>query len=101
MEESPEYASVEAFGEFLLDEGRTEFSFKEAETLAEGVGHSTTFYVIRALKVYGFTMSERAEPKRVRGMKTSSNDRWFGPGSSKSHGGSGGEQISGFAGQKS
>jgi len=28
------------------------------------------------------------------------NDRWFGKGSSKSHGGSGWEQINGFAGQQ-
>lgn len=97
---SPEHASVEAFAAYLLDDEREEFTFKEAEELAEALGQSVASYVIRELKSYGFTMTPRAIPRRVRGFRTSSHDRWFGPGSSKTHGGSGHEQINGFAGQK-
>ena len=41
-------------------------------------------------------MSVREPLRRVRGFRTSSNDRWFGPGSDKMHGGSGGASIQGF-----
>ena len=96
----PEFASVETFGEFLLDEDRTEFTYEEAVLIAKNLKHSVATLVIRDLKSYGFTMTERGIPKRVRGFTTSSHDRYYGPGSSKMHGGSGHEQISGFAGQK-
>ncbi len=100
QEVAPEYQSVEAFGEFLLDEARTSFTYAEADALAKALGQSVASYVIQKLKAYGFTMTERSEPKRVRGFRTSSNDRWYGPGSCRTHGGSGWEQIAGFAGQK-
>lgn len=95
----PEFASVEAFGEFLLDNDRTEFSFEEAELLAKELGVPVGS-AIQALKEYGLSMSFRQEPKRVRGFLTSSHDRWYGPGSSPMHGGSGWEQISGFGGDE-
>lgn len=102
MEEEipPEFQSVEAFGEYLLDEGRTAFTFEEAEALAKARGQSVASYVIQDLKAYGFVMKERCEPKKVRGFRSNSHDRWFGPGSSPTSGGSGWEQINGFAGQK-
>ena len=95
----PEHASVEAFGEFLLAEERTSFSFNEADRIARGL-RVATYVVINGLKSYGFTYEGRASEKRVRGYRTSSLDRFYGPGSAKSHGGSGHEQIMGFAGQK-
>ena len=94
-----EMSSIEAFGDFLLDEGRTSFTFEEAEELSE-INKNTTAGVIRGLKAYGFTMEERVPERRVRGFRTSSNDRFFGPGADKMHGGSGYENITGMAGQE-
>jgi hypothetical protein len=99
MSPAPETQSIEAFGEFLLAEERTTFTFDEACALAKALGYSLPTPVIRGLKGYGFTMEERREERRVRTISTSSHDRWYGPGSCKTHGGSGWEQIAGFAGR--
>jgi hypothetical protein len=64
------YGNVEDFATELTDDDRTSFSY-------EG----------------------RAKERRIRGFTTSSHDRWFGPGASPTHGGSGWEQINGFSGQ--
>jgi hypothetical protein len=96
----PEYESVEAFVEYLLDEDRTSFTFEEACEVASAIGHSVPNVVIHELLDWGLTMIPREPAKLVRGYLTNSNDRWYGPGSSPTHGGSGWEQISGFAGQK-
>lgn len=48
----------------------------------------------------GLEIGPREIPKAIRGFKANSHDRWSGPGSCKTHGGSGWEQINGFAGQK-
>lgn len=96
----PGFASVEEFVEFLIDEERTSFSYAEADALALTLGQSVPTFVIRALKDYGLSMEARPVPRHVRGYTTSSHDRWFGPGSSPSHGGSGWEQINGLAGQE-
>ena len=90
---------MEAFGEALLDDERTEFTFEEAEELAEALGLSVATSVIVALKDYGFTMAERVPKKEVRGFHANNHDRWYGKGSCRTHGGSGWEQISGFGGQ--
>jgi hypothetical protein len=96
-EETPlELQSVEAFGESLLDDGRTEFTYEEADTLAEALGLSIAAPVIAALKGYGFTMAERLPEKRIRGFHTNNHDRFQ---ACPMHGGSGWEQISGFGGQ--
>lgn len=95
----PEFESVEAFVAHLLDNDREDFSFEEAELLGKNLGRPAS-EAIRALKDYGLQMTPRAEPKRVRGFRTSSHDRWYGPGSSPTHGGSGWEQIAGFGGQE-
>lgn len=91
--------AVASFGEYLLDDDRTEFTFQEAEGLAEEVGLHPTV-VIRSLKTYGFSMQTRVVAKSVRGYRTNSHDRYYGPGSSKMHGGSGHKQITGFSGQE-
>lgn len=92
--------AVEAFGEELLDNDRTTFSYAEADVIAILIGHGVPTLVIRALKEYGFEQDERPVPKYVRGFQSNSHDRWYGPGSSPSHGGSGWEQINGLAGQE-
>lgn len=98
-ETAPEHMSVEAFGEFLLDEDRTEFRFDEVEAVAKAM-RVHPYVVVRALEAIGFKSEGRPIVKRVRGFKSNSHDRWYGLGSSPTHGGSGWEQISGFSGQE-
>jgi hypothetical protein len=95
----PEYESVETFAEFLMADDRTSFTLADVVTLATNTQTSDP-KVIDELKSYGFTMVKREPPKVVRGFQSNSHDRWYGKGSSPSHGGSGWEQISGFAGQE-
>lgn len=95
----PEHESIEAFTDFLLAEERASFSFDEAEVIARGLGVGPA-QVIDELKSFGFAYLGRPIPRPVRGYRSNNHDRWYGPGSSKTHGGSGHEQIQGFAGQK-
>lgn len=96
--DQPEYQDIETFAQYLLDEERTSFLPGEAQRVAERMGKNTG-EVQRELKSYGFTMDVPTRCK-VRGFTTSSNDRYFGPGSEKMHGGSGWVQINGFATQE-
>jgi hypothetical protein len=99
LPEDPEVQSVEALVEHLVDEDRDTFTAEELGHL-----HTNTGKPVRTLRFeledWGFTIAKRAKPHRVRGFTTSSHDRWYGPGSSPSHGGSGYEQINGFAGRQ-
>jgi hypothetical protein len=97
---APELASIDAFAEYLVEDDRVTFTFHEAEELAEALKLSCPTPVIRGLREYGLIMEERPVTKRVRGFTSSNHDRYYGPGSSSSHGGSGWEQISGFAGDE-
>jgi len=99
MEVEPEYASVEAFATYLLDDDRTSFSLSDVVRLAEILQRSN-HGIILELKSYGFSMTERKPEKKVRGFTTNNHDRWYGPGASKTYGGSGWEQITGLAGQE-
>lgn len=96
---APEYESIETFVQYVMDEDRTMFDHNDLGELACGLQRSRC-KVREELEGFGLTLAPRAFEKRVRGFTTSSNDRWFGPGSSNSHGGSGWEQIAGFAGRK-
>lgn len=95
----PEYESVEAFASYLMEDEQTSFSLADVLKLAENTRQSNP-KIIHELKSYGFKMEERRPEKKVRGFQTSSLDRYYGPGSCKSHGGSGWEQITGLAGQE-
>lgn len=99
-EDTPETASVEAFATFLLDDDRLSFTYAEACALAKALDcHESV--VIRALRDdYGFAYAGRPVERRKRGFLTSSLDRFYGPGACRTHGGSGWEQVSGFAGQE-
>lgn len=95
----PEYESVEAFAEFLLADDRTSFTLADVVKLAVNTQTSDP-KVIAELESYGFSKEKREPAKAVRGFQSNSHDRWYGPGACKTHGGSGWEQISGFAGQE-
>jgi len=92
-------AAVEVFVEDAMGDERTEVAFAEVEQIAREVGIALVT-VVALVKGYGLTIGERPVHREIRGFRSNSHDRWFGKGSSPTHGGSGWEQISGFAGQK-
>lgn len=88
MKTLPEFANIETFGQFLLDEDREEFTHEDLAALNASLNRPVR--EIRAeLESFGFRLATRANEVQVRGFSTSSNDRWFGPGACKTHGGSG------------
>lgn len=85
---TPEYKNTDAFVQFLMDEDRLEFTHVDLRAL--GLNLRQPLAAIRAeLESYGLKLANRQPEKRVRGFTTSSNDRWYGPGSLKTHGGAG------------
>ena len=83
-----EYSSVEVFAQYLKDEERTTYTVEELRALnirTQQAQHQIKHYLCEA----GFQLSERKSTPRVRGFRTSSNDRWYGPGSDQTHGGGG------------
>jgi len=83
-----EYKTLDNFVEFLADDARTTVEFCELETVSRQTRTSIS-KLRRFLSELGITMNPRPKARAVRGFTTSSNDRWFGPGSERTHGGSG------------
>lgn len=95
----PEYESIESFVEYKMDDEQHTFTVEELVDL--GFWLRRSFHPVRVeLESYGLTFIKRPHVRSVRGVSSSGNDRYYGPGSEKMHGGSGWEQINGFAGQK-
>jgi hypothetical protein len=89
---APEFATVEAFVQFLLDEDRAEFTHEELTAL--NYRTRTPVAAVRTeLEGYGLVLARRDVERRTRGFTTSSNDRWFGPGSMATHGGAAYDRI--------
>lgn len=95
----PEYASVEAFVQYCMDDERDSFTHVELRALALNARRSGS-KIREELESFGMVLAHREPSRRTRGFTTSSLDRWYGPGACKTHGGSGYEQILGFAGRK-
>ena len=94
----PEHESIEAFVEYMMDDERETFTHADVNQLA--VATQTSNHKVRAaLEDFGLRLALRENARRIRGFTTNSNDRYYGPGSEKMHGGSGWEQINGFGGQ--
>ena len=93
-----ELTSIEAFVEHMIDDGRDVATRAERDALCIALRMSP-LAVNKALAAWHIGLELREVPKRVRGFTTSSQDRYFGPGSSKSHGGGGGDSLIGIAGQ--
>jgi hypothetical protein len=93
-----EFSCIEEFVEFLMDDDRTEFDWRHLNCLAHNTGRSNRS-LRQELEGWGFKLAQRGKQKRTRGFNTSSHDRWYGPGSSPTHGGSGWEEITGMAGR--
>jgi hypothetical protein len=89
---------IQELGDQLRDDGRTFVQYEEgAELAAELKVHPSV--VLKALKLAGFEL-RREVPRKVRGFRTNNHDRWYGPGAESTHGGTGWEVISGFAGKE-
>jgi hypothetical protein len=84
------------FAEQLIEDDRETASFAEVEQLAVDLGYSVPTPVIKELRKYGIGIETREVPKEVRGFKSNNHNLWSSP-SMKSHGGSGGASIQGFA----
>jgi len=95
----PEYKSVELFIQFCEEDDRETFTHLELRALALNTQQSGS-KIRPMLEEAGFKLALREPEKKVRGFGTNSHDRWHGPGSSATHGGSGWEQINGFAGRR-
>jgi hypothetical protein len=83
---APEYRDIPALVAHLLDDDRTEFSHEDLVALNYRLRRPVA-QIRRELEDWGLRLAAREVPRHVRGFTTSSNDRWFGPGSEKTHGG--------------
>ena len=98
VEVDPEHESIEAFVEYMMDDEQDTFTHADLNQLAAAT-ETSNHKVRAALEGFGLKLANRPNAKRVRGVTTNSNDRWYGPGAERTHGGSGWEQINGFGGQ--
>lgn len=96
VDEMPEYASIEDFVEYLLDDDRVSYTHRDLGLLSESLGLSVA-KVRAALDSWGLKLAERPHEQEVRGFSSWDNNRWAG---NPCGGGTGWEQISGFAGRK-
>jgi hypothetical protein len=94
-----EFASVDTFAEYLADDDQATFDWRHLNCISERTGRSNSA-IKRELEAYGFKLANRAKPNMARGFRTSSNDRYYGPGAEKMHGGSGWEEITGMCGRE-
>lgn len=88
-------AAVESFMEDVLADERTSVGFAEAVAVAVEVGIHVT-WVVAAIRRYGIEVV-RTKPREVRGFTSNNHNRWEG---NPCGGGSGWEQIAGFAGRR-
>lgn len=95
----PEHETIEAFVEFCVDDERDHFTTADMQAINRAT-HIRLQDVRKELEGYGLRFVPREPQRAVRGFQTGSNDRFYGPGSDKMYGGSGWEQINGFAGDK-
>jgi hypothetical protein len=90
---TPEFASLDAFMEFLLEEDRDSFTFEEVTELNRVL--QVPFASIRAqLQAVGFKYETRPKTKEFRTFSANSHNRWTG---NPCGGGSGWESIIGMA----
>lgn len=92
----PEYESFDTFIAFMHEEERTTYTAEELQEMCF-VCRLTTKALRAKLSVLGFEVERRRHEKQVRGFTSNPNTRWQ---DCPSHGGSGGDNIMGFAGRK-
>jgi hypothetical protein len=95
LAENPEYRTVEDFVLYCLEDEKVEFSHLELRAIA--LNTKTSGSKVRAsLESYGLRLADRPVDKTVRGFTANPHNRWI---ESGNFGGSGGDQIIGFAGR--
>ena len=97
--EDPDLESGESFIEACMEDGETVFDWRHLAVLAWNL-HRSRRAIKEELISYGLVFKGRPNVHRIRTIGDNPHDRWFGPGSSPTHGGSGWEQIDGFAGRE-
>ena len=95
MEIDPEHESIESFVEYLCDEDLCSYTHEDLNKLMFVLRRSAQDVRLE-LETWGLTLVERPKERKVRGLNSNNHDRWVNSGC---HGGSGYEQISGFAGK--
>jgi hypothetical protein len=95
----PEFANVETFAQFLMDEDRTSFLPGEAQAVARATGQ-TIVAVMDELRSYGFTITNRVIQGETRGVNSNPNGTHPFSGSGSTFTTSGHDSIMGFAGNR-
>jgi len=94
----PEFASVETFVQYLLDEERESFLPGEAQAVAKAIG-SDLATVTRTLQDYGLILMNRTVQKATRGITSNPNGTFPFSGANSTFTTSGSDSIIGFAGR--
>lgn len=89
-------ARIAEMVEEKLANDETTVPFEELLSLSEEVGLHLAA-VVGLAKQAGLEVGQRAIPKQVRGFRSNNHNRWI---ENQCHGGSGWQQIAGFAGQE-
>lgn len=85
---APEYASIEDFVQYMMDDDRSEYDHEDLKALNYRL--QKPLHEIKAeLGSYGLKLKQRGPEKKGRGFQSPDHDRWFGPGSDPTHGGGG------------
>lgn len=72
---APEFASVEVFAEYLVDDERDTFTHEDLSAVAYRT--KTSISAVRvSLESYGFKLATRAVPKKFRTLNSNPHDRW-------------------------
>lgn len=95
----PDLQTIESFVESCMDDDHPQFNWQHLAVLAWNLRRDRSKIRLE-LESYGLRFIERPNVRRIRTFKDNPHDRWFGPGSCPTHGGSGWEQIEGFAGRE-
>ena len=89
----PEFESVEAFAECLLDDEETVFDHRQLACLSVRTGQAV-WLLRKALEGYGFALKARPVVRETRGFKANPHNRYEG---NPMAGGGGGSSIYGMA----
>ncbi len=85
---APEYKSLEDFIQYLIDDERNTYDFEDLQALNYRLKRPTK-EIKKELEEYGLKLKPRDVEVRTRGFNTSDLDRFYGPGSESTSGGSG------------
>lgn len=102
---APEYASIEDFVQYLIDDERETYTAEDLQALnyrlKRPIRELREAIELEAMNHNRLIELEKRGPeKKSRGFTTNDMDRFYGPGSMPSYGGSGAEQITGFSGKQ-